>query len=375
MAGIYIHIPYCKQACTYCDFFFSTNLSTKNNFIESLLQEIKLRANFFEGQEIETVYFGGGTPSLLSANEIAQILKAIDESFSAKKVREITLEANPENLTQSYLQELKNVGINRLSIGLQSFKADELKEMNRSHNVSQNFEVIKFAKEIGFKNISVDLIYGTPWSSENEWEQFLNEVIKLDVQHISCYQLTVEDKTVLAHQIRTKKTKPLDDELTERQFFSLIDLLAKAGFEHYEISNFAKPGFLSQHNSNYWRNVPYLGLGPSAHSYSGVQRFSNLASIHSYISRVNSKESWFEVENLSEKDSYNDSVLTGLRSKFGVDLVAIEKKLGQSFVNYFQRKAQPYLESGKIIKSGYTYCLDEKAFLFADKISADLFYI
>jgi oxygen-independent coproporphyrinogen-3 oxidase len=375
LAGIYIHIPYCKQACSYCDFYFTTSLSSKPKFIEAILKEIELQKNFFSGQQIKTIYFGGGTPSMLSKSELNSMLKAIHENFAVDPEAEITLEANPDNLIQSYLYELLEIGVNRLSVGLQSFKDLELVEMNRSHNAKQSIECIKMAQETGFKNISVDFIYGTPWTSEAEWMDQLDEVIKLNIQHISCYQLTIEEKTVLHHKIKTGVLAQPDDERTEKQFLILIKKLRDAGFVHYEISNFGLPGYFSKHNSSYWKNIPYLGLGPSAHGYNGTSRFANMRNIHAYCEAINLEKKWFIVEQLTPKDIYNDYVLTGLRTVFGVELPLIEKKLDQSFVNYFQRKAQPFIESGEIIKEGYVYRLKEESFLFADRISSELFYI
>lgn len=375
MAGIYIHIPYCKQACTYCDFYFTTTLSSREKFLSALLKEIGSQKDFFSGAKVNTIYFGGGTPSILEKRELSDILNALHKTFAVANDVEITLEANPDNLTEEYLKELKELGVNRLSIGLQSFKESELIEMNRSHNALESIEVIKKAQRSGFDNISIDLIYGTSWTNEEEWAMQLDEVIKLNVQHISCYQLTVEEKTVLHHRIKTGIVAQSNDERTEKQFLILINKLREAGFAHYEISNFAKPDFFSKHNSGYWKDISYLGLGPSAHGYNGNKRFANVANVHNYCEAIEKGSAWFVTEDLSPKDIYNDLVLTGLRTVFGIGLPLIEKKLDQSFVNYFQRKAQPYIERGEMIKEGYVYRLKEESFLFADKISSELFYI
>ncbi len=375
MAGIYIHIPYCKQACTYCDFYFTTTFSSRGKFLNALLKEIELQKHFFSGNKVNTIYFGGGTPSILEKKELSDILNALHKTFAVAGDAEITLEANPDNLTEDYLKELKEVGVNRLSIGLQSFKDSELIEMNRSHNALQSTEAIKKAQLSGFENISIDLIYGTSWTNEEEWATQLDEVIKFNVQHISCYQLTVEEKTVLHHKIKTGIIAQPDDERTEKQFLILIDKLRDAGFVHYEISNFGKPEFFSKHNTGYWKDMAYLGLGPSAHGYNGNKRYANVANVHNYCEALEKGSAWFATEDLTPKDIYNDLVLTGLRTVFGIGLPLIEKKLDQSFVNYFQRKAQPFIQRGDIIKEGYVYRLKEESFLFADKISSELFYI
>jgi len=374
MAGIYIHIPYCRQACSYCDFYFSTQLSSKDSFVQALLMEIPLRKGE-TSQAMETIYFGGGTPSLLSIQNIEAILNTIRQYYNVDPQAETTLEANPDNLTPEYLNGLIQSGVNRLSIGLQSFNEQELHELKRTHSAQQNTEVVKRAQAAGFNNISVDLIYGTPWISLQQWEQHLQTVIDLQVQHISCYQLTIEEKTELHHRIKKGQVPVPDDAYTEQQFLLLIDVLKKAGFVHYEISNFGKPGFFSRHNTSYWKDIPYIGLGPSAHGYDGQNRYANVANIHTYIKKITAGEPWYEVEERNEKNVYNDLVLTGLRTIFGVYLTLIEKKLNQSYVNYFQRKAQKYLESGQMIKENYVYRLKEEAFLFADGISQDLFWV
>lgn len=375
MAGIYIHIPYCKQACSYCDFYFTTTLSSKDKFLKSLRAEIELQKYFLKNIPIQTIYFGGGTPSMLSCDEINSILHSIRNSFSISANPEITLEANPENLTPDYLKALLLTGVNRLSIGVQSFKDSELKAMNRAHASLESISAIKNAKQVGFENISVDLIYGTPWTNEIEWEKHIQSVIDLEIQHLSCYQLTVEEKTALHHKISIGEEKKTDDEQTEKQFLSLIKRMKEEGFVHYEISNFGKPNYFSKHNTSYWKNIPYLGLGPAAHSYSGTSRFSNISNVHVYCDKIEKGEIWFSEEKLSSKDRYNDLVLTGLRTIFGINLPDIERQLDQSFANYFQRKIQPFIIEGRVVKNGYNYSLKEESFLFADKISADLFYI
>lgn len=324
---------------------------------------------------IDTLYFGGGTPSLLSIEEINSILLQIKNNYTLNPGAEITLEANPDNLSDEYLAGLKNVGINRLSIGLQSFNDAELQELKRIHTAQQNLEVVKRAQQAGFSNISVDLIYGTPWLSNQQWQQHLQTVIDLDIQHVSCYQLTIEEKTELHHRMKKGSLIEADEEQTEQQFLLLIDTLKKAGFVHYEVSNFGKPGFFSRHNTSYWKDIPYLGLGPSAHGYDGQNRYANVANIHTYVKQINAQQTWYTTEQRNEKNIYNDLVLTGLRTIFGVDLTLIEKKLNQSYVNYFQRKAQKYTENGQMEKDHYVYRLKEEAFLLADGISQDLFWV
>jgi oxygen-independent coproporphyrinogen-3 oxidase len=372
MAGIYIHIPYCRKACSYCDFYFSTNTDSKSDFLNALHKEIVLQKNFIPGQ-IETIYFGGGTPSLLSANEIKAILELIHSTYTVSNTTEITLEANPDDLNEAYLSNLLKAGVNRLSIGLQTFDNTELNELNRLHSAEKNTQVVQLAKAAGFKNITIDLIYGSPWLSHEQWKKNIEHVIALDVPHISCYQLTIEEKTLLHHRIKKGEIKGPDEDKIAEQFHVLIQSLNAAGYEHYEVSNFAKPGFYSRHNTSYWKDVPYFGFGPSAHAYDGKNRYMNIANLHQYIKKINNGETWFTTEELTPSTRYNELILTGLRTVFGVSLPKIVEKTDQTHANYFQRKAQKYIDNGQMIKNGYIYTLTEEAFLFADHISADLF--
>lgn len=372
MAGIYIHIPYCRKACSYCDFYFSTNTDSKNELLAALHKEIVLRKDFITGT-IETIYFGGGTPSLLSSNEIDGMLKLIYSNYTISEQPEITLEANPDDLNETYLKELFSIGVNRLSIGLQTFDNNELVELNRLHSSNKNTEVVQLAKAAGFTNITVDLIYGSPWLSHEQWNTNIDRVLELDVPHVSCYQLTVEEKTLLHHRIKKGEIKGPDEDKIAEQFTILIQRLKENGYEHYEVSNFAKPGFFSRHNTSYWKDVPYFGFGPSAHAYDGTNRYMNVANLHQYIKQIELGQSWFTVETLNATTRYNELILTGLRTVFGVSLPKLVEKTDQTHANYFQRKAQKYIENGQMVKNGYIYTLTEEAFLFADHISADLF--
>ena len=374
VAGIYVHIPYCKQACSYCDFYFSTKIDSKSKFIEALLREINLRKGLIN-KTISTLYFGGGTPSLLSNDELSVIVNELKKNHVFEKHVEFTIEANPDDLTKEYCHSLLKIGVNRLSIGLQSFNNEELKIMNRAHNSQMNIEAVKIAQAAGFKNISVDLIYGSPWLNNEQWVSHLNRLDVLNVQHVSCYQLTVEKGTLLYHKMKKGEYSFPDDDNTANQFFTLIKFLKEKKFDHYEVSNFCKKDFISKHNSSYWKNVPYYGFGPSAHAFDGEKRYKNVANVYEYTRNIFANKIWYETELLTPAQKYNELILTGFRSVFGVDLRRIVLLLDQSFANYFQRKVQKYLENGEIQCENYIYKLSEKAFLFADKISADLFYI
>jgi oxygen-independent coproporphyrinogen III oxidase len=373
--GIYLHIPFCKQACTYCDFYFTTSLKNRDVFIQTLLKEIQLRNNYLSDKNISTVYFGGGTPSLLTSGELTQIFQSIKREYNIEPGAEITLECNPDDIHEENLKNWISAGINRLSIGLQSFNDEELKQMNRAHHAEDGIKGVQLAQAHGFKNISVDLIYGSPWLDHLQWENNLETVLSLNVQHISCYQMTVEPKTALHQWIKSGKSKPVDDEKTADQFSRLIEVMKKNGFIHYEVSNFCKEGFHSRHNSSYWKDVPYLGLGPSAHSYNGNTRQHNIANLPQYISRIEKNEVFYEVETLTPAEKYNELVLTGLRTIWGLDIRKIEEKCGPVFVKHLLLQAAPYVHNKQLIAENHVLRLAEEAFLFADRISTDLFYI
>lgn len=372
MAGIYLHIPFCKQACTYCDFHFSTLLKNKPELVKAICKEIELRKDYLATKKIESIYFGGGTPSLLSKEELQNIFTTLSNYFVWDKQIEITLECNPDDLTKEKLQELKTTGVNRLSIGLQSFNDEELKWMNRAHTAEESETCVKLAQNIGFDNITIDLIYGSKFQTIESWKQTLQKAIDLNVQHISSYNLTVEKKTKLGIDVLKGKEKEVDDEKSAEQFLIMIEVLEKNGFIHYEISNFAKPGYIALHNSNYWKGEKYLGLGPSAHSFNGKTRQWNIANNNTYIKAMNEGGEYFEIENLTPENRYNEYVLTGLRTIWGCDTNYIQANLGAELANHFVNEMEKQNRS-LFEKEKSTYRLTKKGRLLADKIAMDLF--
>ncbi|WP_430900902.1 MULTISPECIES: radical SAM family heme chaperone HemW [unclassified Paraflavitalea] len=373
MAGIYIHIPYCKKACHYCNFHFSTSLQSKNDFVPALLNEIALRDNYLgENPRIETIYFGGGTPSLLSDEELGQIITAIKERFEVAPDAELTLETNPDDITVERLKGWQAIGVNRLSIGVQSFQEKELEWMNRAHNVQQAIESIETGLKY-FPNSSIDLIYGGPDLTDEQWKDHVDRVIAWKVPHVSCYALTVEPQTALDHFIKKKQSKPVDAEAQARQFLLLMQWLREAGYEHYEISNFALPGFRSRHNSSYWRGLSYLGLGPSAHSYDGKSRQWNVANNALYIQSLKNNTVPFEQEVLSEKDRYNEFVMISLRTMEGVSKARLEAEFERSIVDTFQKEVKRFIDSGWVVEDAVSFRLSDEGRLRADGVAAELF--
>ena len=374
MAGIYIHIPFCKQACNYCDFHFSISLKNKDTFLNALLKEIELQKDYFsDSLQISTIYFGGGTPSLLSRSELMMIFNSINKHFNVAGNAEITLEANPDDLSKEKIIEFKQTPINRLSIGIQSFYDEDLKFMNRAHDSSEALNAVKFAQENGFDNISIDLIYGTPTLSHHKWRNNLQIAFALNIKHISSYCLTVEPKTVLAHQIKSGLSKNVNEQRSAEQFEILVEAMHSNNFIQYEISNFCTEGFYSKHNSNYWLKEHYLGLGPSAHSYNGTSRQWNISNNVLYIQSLEKGELNFEKEELTTMQHYNEYVLTSLRTIWGTDLNYIEEHFGKEFLNYCLIEANKYILTENIMAEENKLFLTDKGKLLADKISSDLF--
>jgi len=373
MAGIYIHIPFCKQACYYCDFHFSTSLKRKDEMLKGIHKELSLRKPEIT-EEIETIYFGGGTPSLLSTEEINFILDLIKENYNVAVHPEITLEANPDDLTKDKIEALADSDVNRLSIGVQSFFDEDLKYMNRAHNASE--AKLSLDRAIGhFDNISIDLIYGIPGLTEERWMKNLQHTIDLGIGHISSYALTVEAKTALDHFIKSGKYQPLDDVLAQRHFKILQDTAHANKYAQYEVSNFGKEGFYSRHNTSYWKGISYLGVGPSAHSYDGIYRSWNIANNANYMASIQKGVLPSEKELLGPEDRINESIMTGLRTIWGVSLDAIEKNFGEIHKHKIMYNAAKYLEQGTLkLEKGQLFLRPESYFL-ADGISADLFLI
>lgn len=374
MSGIYIHIPFCKQACHYCDFHFSTSLKLKSNLIEAILTEIDLRLPYLKNKNIETIYFGGGTPSLLSEKDLFLILEKLYKTYNVSSHAEITLEANPDDLSIDKLKELKRLEINRLSIGLQSFNDEELIWMNRAHTAAESEASVKRSQDKGFENISIDLIYGSKFSNLTNWKKTLDKTIALDVKHISSYNLTIEDKTKLGHDFKVKKEMAIDDEKSSELFLEMIDRLEKNKFIHYEISNFGKENWFSNHNSNYWKGIDYIGFGPSAHSFDGVSRQWNISNNSLYIKNVNdTNESYFEKELLSEVDQFNEYILTSLRTIWGIDAEVLKNKFSSEIIHSFNRNINTYISKGMVTFTNNQYVLTSNGKLFADRIASELF--
>ncbi len=380
MAGIYIHIPFCKQACHYCDFHFSTSLKGKDAFLQALQKEIVLQKNYFQlltpgDSEIETIYFGGGTPSLLSQSELMWVFEALYKNFNVRPDAEITLEANPDDLTVQKIKELKTSPVNRFSIGIQSFHDEDLKLMNRAHNSQEALTAVKASQDMGFENITIDLIYGIPALSNANWKLNLYKAFELDVKHISSYCLTVEPGTALAHFVKEGKAKNVDEHQSAAQFEIMLEEMDKNNFVQYEISNFCKDNHFSRHNSNYWLKKPYLGLGPSAHSYDGNDRQSNISNNALYIQSIEKGELNFEKEVLTKTQQYNEYVLISLRTMWGTDLEYVRTKMGSDYVSHCLSEADRFIDSKEIRKEGNKLFLTDKGKLFADRIAGNLFKV
>ena len=375
MAGIYLHIPFCKQACNYCDFHFSTTMKMKVDFVKAIIQEIELRKDVFANKFISSIYFGGGTPSLLSKEELDMIFEKLYKSFTINADSEITLEANPDDLNFDKILQLKDTPINRLSIGVQSFRDEDLKYMNRAHTAIEALNSIKMAQDSGFQNITIDLIYGTPGMSNEDWKYNLRKSFSLNLPHISSYALTVEEKTPLYYQILKNNIDPVDEQQIADQYKILIDEMLRYGYEQYEISNFCKDNSYSKHNTSYWKKDHYLGLGPSAHSYFGNSRLWNLSNNVKYIQALSASQLPLVKENLNTQDMYNEYIMTSLRTKWGCSLIEIEKNYSRSYLNYFKVQIKGHKMNGHIIENKGVYTLSEKGKLIADRITSDLFVI
>jgi oxygen-independent coproporphyrinogen III oxidase len=374
MAGIYIHIPFCRKACHYCNFHFSTSLRSKNEFTRALLKEIELQHSFFADTSIDTVYFGGGTPSLLSDEELDNILNALHKSFRINSNAEQTLETNPDDIFPEKLDNWKKAGINRLSIGVQSFFNEDLVWMNRAHNSEQATRSILLSQDKGIENLTIDLIYGTPTLSDKNWEENVSRAIDLHIPHLSCYALTVEPKTALHEMIRKNKFPSIDHEDQSRQFLLLMDWMEAEGFEHYEISNFAKPGKRSRHNSSYWKGSPYLGLGPSAHSYNGTARKWNVSNNALYIQSIEKGMIPFEEEILTPVQRLNEYLMISARTIEGIDLTRLRQMYNEKVVSDLRQNAERWINQGLLIEKEGHYRLTKQGKLFADGIAADLFF-
>lgn len=373
MPGVYLHIPFCRQACAYCDFHFSTNLSRRDDFVSALLREIELKKDYLDNKNLDSVYFGGGTPSILSAGQITEIMAALSKHFTIPESAETTLEANPDDISAVSLDEWKKAGINRLSIGLQSFNDAELKWMNRAHSAEQSVSSVKLAQDKGFGNISIDLIYGSRFQDQQTWEKTLQTAIGLRTQHISSYNLTIENKTVLGSRHSRGIEPAVNDELSSLLFMQMRGALTGSGFRHYEISNFAQQGFFAKHNSSYWHQESYLGLGPSAHSFNGVSRQWNVRNNNVYFDAVTNARVFFEKEELTTRDLYNEYIMTRLRTIWGCDVAEMKRKFGEELTVAFEENIKK--KTGFISHRNGVYTLTEAGMLHADGIASDLFLV
>lgn len=374
MSGIYIHIPFCKQACHYCDFHFSTSMGKKEAMISALQKELVLRKSEFKDEVVETIYFGGGTPSVLTSEEINSIIQSVYENYKVVENPEITLEANPDDLSNDKIIQLANSPINRLSIGIQSFFDEDLKLMNRAHSSEEAIESLSVATR-HFDNISIDLIYGMPNMTNERWQENIKKALSFNIPHISSYVLTIEPKTTLANFIERGIIKPLDDEVAQEHFNLLLEKMEVAGFESYEISSFGKPGYFSKNNTSYWLGRKYMGIGPSAHSFDGLHRGWNVKNNPKYIKSIENNELPMELETLSKTDRYNEYVMTGLRTIWGVSLSKIEKDFGHSYNEYLLQQADKYIEKQLLCIDDNVLLTTKRGKFLVDGIAADLFMV
>lgn len=374
MAGIYIHIPFCRQACHYCDFHFSTSAKYKDEMVQALALEIAMRKDELKGETIETIYFGGGTPSVLTNSQIAFLIDAVYRHHKVHENPEITLEANPDDLSSERINDLTTTRINRLSIGIQSFFEDDLRMMNRAHNAAEAEACLVEAVK-HFDNISLDLIYGIPGMDNEKWLFNINKALSFGVPHISSYALTVEPKTALYKMVKSGEVATPRDDVAQVHFVLLTNTLAAAGFEHYELSNFGKPGYFSKNNTAYWLGKKYLGIGPSAHSYDGESRSWNIANNVLYMKAINGNSLPSQKELLSVTDRYNEYIMTGLRTMWGVSIQKVETEFGQAYKEYLIKEAQGYINKGLLVYDDNVIKTTPKGKFLTDGIASDLFFI
>ena len=375
MAGIYIHIPFCKQRCRYCSFFSSTNEEKKREYVDALCEELRMRKNYIESN-VDTIYIGGGTPSTLQKEDFEKIFSTIKENFNVKDGAEITLEANPDDLSRDYLTMLRSLPFNRLSMGVQSFDDALLKKLGRRHDSARAKEAFSNARAAGFDNISIDLMFALPDSTPESWSNDLKNAIELCPEHISAYNLTYEEGTALYKAMQSGSIVPLDEDENLQQFTMLIEALEAAGYCHYEISNFARPGRESRHNSSYWHNVPYLGCGAAAHSYDGVSRQWNVADIALYIRGIKEGAPDYEIEELTESERYNDAVLTRLRTRDGLPLDWFKENFQEKYIKYMLNAAAEHIERGTLTRtSNDSIRLTKKGIFISDAIMRDLIFV
>lgn len=375
MAGIYVHIPFCKTRCIYCDFYSTTCSELKSQYIRALCRELTERKEYLKGEAVETIYFGGGTPSQLSEEDFKEVFKTIEQVYGTRKATEVTLEANPDDLTEEYTQMLRTLPFNRISMGIQTFDDATLRLLNRRHNAAQAIEAVQRCRQAGFQNISIDLIYGLPGENDQRWAQDLQQAVSLNVKHISAYHLIYEEGTPLYKMLQQHSVSQVDEDSSLNFFSTLIDTLSAAGYEHYEISNFCKPEMYSRHNTSYWQGIPYLGCGPSAHSFDGNSREWNVASLNQYLSSVEQGQRLHETEQLDTRTRYNEYIITGLRTMWGISTEELKSKFGDRLWEYCSEQAKPYLENGKLKLHNDRLKLTREGIFVSDGIMSDLLKI
>lgn len=375
MAGIYLHIPFCKKRCIYCDFFSSTRNEKKATYIEALCQELELRRDYLDEERIETIYFGGGTPSQLAKEDFERIFSSLYKIYPISPEAEITLEANPDDLSPEYIHMLRTLPFNRLSIGIQTFNENTLKLLQRRHTAQQAIEAFTRCRETGFHNISIDLMYGLPGETMESWEKDLQQALEMKPEHISAYHLIYEEGTPLWKLRQQHQVEEVEEDLSVSLFTTLIHRLKEHGYQHYEISNFSLPGFHSRHNSSYWTGKKYLGCGASAHSYNGHSRQWNVASIEKYIQGIEHKKPEYEIEELDLYTRYNDFVITTIRTSWGMPLSKLKSDFGDSLYQYCLRMAQPHLKQGKLEITNHVLRLTESGIFVSDGIMSDMLWV
>ena len=375
MAGIYIHVPFCKRKCGYCNFYSTTRLELKANYLQALQKELQQRRDYLNGEQVQTIYFGGGTPSLMEPAEIQSVIDTIKQLHSVTDNPEITIEANPDDLTLAYISQLAQTSVNRLSIGIQSFDDEMLKLMNRRHTAQQAIYAVRNCQQAGFSNISVDLIYGLPQMTADDWRRQLDNVARLNVQHLSAYHLSYKEGTAFGLKLKQHKLEEVSEDESLEQFEILTDWAKTAGFEHYEISNFAKPRFRSRHNSSYWNRTIYLGVGPAAHSYNRTTRSWNTANTSEYIKGIESCSCVSEEEQLSPTDIFNDYVITALRTSSGIDMDYLEREQPRQMVEYLKHQADSFVADGKLEYSANHLKLTHSGIFVSDEIMESLIVV
>lgn len=375
MAGIYLHIPFCKTRCIYCDFYSTTRSELKMRYVHALCRELEMRKEYLKGEPVETIYFGGGTPSQLEEADFKRIFETIWENYGMEHCREITLEANPDDLSQEYLKMLSSLPFNRISMGIQTFDDTTLQLLKRRHSSQTAVEAVHRCRKAGFQNISIDLIYGLPGETKERWENDLRQAIRLDVEHISAYHLTYEEDTPIYNMLKQHQIEEVDEDSSLQFFTLLIEHLQNAGYEHYEISNFCRPGKYSRHNTSYWRGIPYLGCGPSAHSFNGTTREWNVSSIDLYIKGIEGNRRDFETENLDQTTRYNEFIITTIRTVWGTPIEKLKQEFGNELWEYCRKMSAPYLENGKLEVHEGALRLTREGIFISDSIMSDLLWV